>query len=673
MEFCGHLETAWNYEYTEFAGYLKTIISTEFCSYLTMPWTAAQEYRSHLLMPFRDAFVAHNHLEMTWKTAHAYHQPLEMVWQTRQDYVNHLQMAFGVVADAEAVNHLEMVFPVLARDEYLEHLQMLWFGGGTDIDQQYGVTVTMAGVVIDASEIRISRRRDTYVIAAALAMAGDPALLPGAVLPRDYAYLGAAEQSAARTGATVIISIAVAGEIETVTLLATELTDSKDVNGYDYTLTCESPAVLMDAPYSLPVSGEYGRAMASVIAGELTAGLPIALSWSGVDWYIPRGVLYANGETRLEVLRKLTSAVGARIESDQDGNITVRPYYDISRKDWGKVNPDGYINLGDTAFRHGRTLLEREDCNSIIVGDEAAAGASLTFAEEDLDYGIKIIKAYEVPWTNVNPGLETSGPDRVIIESGRVVWETVEREQIEIVEGAGTARHPIYEVISRSYGDNRELGAISYSEDGAVTTEVKGQSLVYLTYKTKYWQWRVKDKVSEAVQLYALPAWADAPVTIVVTFGDAAAAQGFVVVEPDEMLNVDGEGKHISELPPSQPFYFLLQHDASLVLDNVAISSGAVTGLGRVNREKEQLLQFVDQSAVQLPYIPDGDLAVEWYGRSPRLQVAGREIKAAAYPAIGEVSYNARMESYRVTPPQMSLAAEKKYYILITVKMVSKK
>ncbi len=37
MEFCGHLELTWTYEYTEFAGYLDMIISTEFCRRLTMP------------------------------------------------------------------------------------------------------------------------------------------------------------------------------------------------------------------------------------------------------------------------------------------------------------------------------------------------------------------------------------------------------------------------------------------------------------------------------------------------------------------------------------------------------------------------------------------------------------------------------------------------------------
>jgi len=78
--------------------------------------------------------------------------------------------------------------------------------------------------------------------------------------------------------------------------------------------------------------------------------------------------------------------------------------------------------------------------------------------------------------------------------------EVVTQENVQITEGAGGVDLPCYGNISYDYGTRINLGAIEIDEAGNVTTEITGETLVDITYDTKYWQWDVTDPDSETVQ-----------------------------------------------------------------------------------------------------------------------------------------------------------------------------
>ncbi len=74
-------------------------------------------------------------------------------------------------------------------------------------------------------------------------------------------------------------------------------------------------------------------------------------------------------------------------------------------------------------------------------------------------------------------------------------------EEIEIVEGAGSVSKPCYGLTeSPNYKTSVDLGAVTVLEDGTVTTFIKGNTLVELTYTTKYWMWDATNIDEEDVQ-----------------------------------------------------------------------------------------------------------------------------------------------------------------------------
>jgi hypothetical protein len=263
----------------------------------------------------------------------------------------------------------------------------------------------------------------------------------------------------------------------------------------------------------------------------------------------------------------------------------------------------------------------------------------------------------------------TSGGDWVVIESPQIVTKTIEGEEVEFINGSASLQNPCYRLVSVDYGDNDNLGAVVFAEDGTMTAEVTGQSLATVSYLTKYWRWMVADPNSEKVQLYSFPASGDVPVSLVVTFGESVDTDAFVVAEGDDQLNVDDDGNVKSTFAPGDIFKWLLQHDDTVKVAAVKCSSGVVALLGEVARTKTVNQQFAATDDVELSYIPNGGVTAKWYGRSPNLTVNGRTISVDDYPAVADLSYSAAMLSYRLTPPAMSLDEDENYYILIVVEM----
>ena len=333
------------------------------------------------------------------------------------------------------------------------------------------------------------------------------------------------------------------------------------------------------------------------------------------------------------------------------------------------------LSIGGNFLEVTERDLERSGYNSFTISDQMAGGKNLIYEEEDLQRGVKEIRAYPNPWDDDGLALATSGSkDRVIIQAPQEVIGRVDDEVVELIQGVGTTTKPIHQIISRDYGDNTQLGAISISPAGGVKSEIVGQSMVTLSYYTHYWKWRVLDDADEMVQLYTWPAWSDVPLTLVVTFGDVAAADGFCIFEPDDTRNIDDDGNVLSVLPPGMPYGFQGQLDETLKISEILTSSGIVKSNGSITREKVQELQFIDGSSVELSYMPtSGGIEMDWDGRTPSLDIDGRKVKPSAYPAIGDATYHAKMLGFTLTPPDLSdLPEDEEYRILIAINVVSK-
>ena len=164
----------------------------------------------------------------------------------------------------------------------------------------------------------------------------------------------------------------------------------------------------------------------------------------------------------------------------------------------------------------------------------------------------------------------------------------------------------------------------------------------------------------------------DVLATIVVEFGEGVDSTALVVVELDDAVNRDSEGKPTSSFHPGDEPGFVVHYDpAALRIDRVKCSSGMVIDNGPVSRVRKQQVQFVvPGKPVSLPHIPASGVSVDWYGNAPTISQAGRQLTASGIlPAIGQANYSINCHAYRLAPPPMSLAENESYPVLIVVYM----
>jgi hypothetical protein len=671
------IKHVWEALYTPVAGGVEHVWRYLLVAGVEHRWHMVPVVQGGINHRWSDLPVLQAGIEHSWRTLKVFQAGIEHNWPTYGLVAGGVEHRWGVLGPPlyGGVEHGWQVRDYAVLQGGVQHL---WMGGGIGVDQEFEVSVSFGGGELRPYEIRRRRSRSEAGVEIRLEMAGEPLSLAGAELPDDLYRYNASDRAAAIAAARVEIDIN--GTVRR--YLATEIAESVQLDG-GYTLVAESDLVLLGGPYADNISVvdgagnksyavEFGPGMAAVIAAELAALGGFTCDYQAVNWWIPGGVLYANNEPPLDVLRKMTAAIGAMIQPGASlTEIVVRPFFPVSVPHWRTAAPDEYVSYGGNCFSVAAAPSVRPGYNLYRISDQISVAQSLRFEERDVRRGLKELLAYEVPWTGVMPALEKSGGDWVVIEAGEVIEEVIEAEEVELIQGLGRTQQPIYQMVDRDYGDNRSLGAISFGEDGSIATEILSQSLCLVTYRTRYWRWLVADPRDERTQLYTWPAWADVPITIVLQFGDAAAASGFVVFEPDETLNVDGDGNVLSQMAPGDPYHFQGQHDDTVRIDSIACSSGAVAYRGQVSRAKEQQVVFADGAALELPYIPAGEVNIDWYGRAPQVIREGRKLTPGSSPAIGEAAYGARMHSYRLTPPPLVLSGEELYHILIVITMVS--
>lgn len=275
-----------------------------------------------------------------------------------------------------------------------------------------------------------------------------------------------------------------------------------EVGVEQFVVTLASPAILLDAPYATSITREFAGGMASAIAAEMADLADLAIDWRLVDWYIPPATLYANGETPLAIIRKLVEAVGGVLQSAPDGTLICRPEYPVSLPDRDTATPDFYLTDQDNFFAVASNPEVRDGFNKFLVSNqgEAAADSGLTLEQRDIDELTKEILVYRVPWTGAAIALRTSGGGWVsIVDEGVTTEDLV--ETVEIVSGEGRVQKPLYEKLGQEY-KQASLGAITPSEDGHLSSETAGNSLVEISYTTKYHLFRVSSDRIEEVQFY---------------------------------------------------------------------------------------------------------------------------------------------------------------------------
>lgn len=307
----------------------------------------------------------------------------------------------------------------------------------------------------------------------------------------------AAEYLACEHGAD--IEFTMAGK--TVRLRVTDRRRSRSHGDWRYTIDLQSPAAWLDAPYADPVTDETMSGAASALATQLAAGVA-AITWQTVDWTIPSDGLPSAGQTPLSLLRTLAAAPGAVLGSNWDGGLTVAPEYPLPITAWAGATPA--IAISEAAEVVGAEDDDewRGGYNAYLLttSDPDAATGDLRIDTVDNDDGSKTIRAAAVPW-NATLSLSHRGGSWVQLALAGDVWRE-ETETVQIVDGEGRTQYPCRQVLATDWLEH-ELGAITASEDGLITSAATGDSLLSITYRTLARTWTMIDSRDEEVMVVA--------------------------------------------------------------------------------------------------------------------------------------------------------------------------
>jgi hypothetical protein len=258
---------------------------------------------------------------------------------------------------------------------------------------------------------------------------------------------------------------------------------------------------MLDVPHSAPITKEFEASSAKRIVEELIAPYGIALQWDILDWNIKAETLFANEDSRINVIRNIVNSVGAKVQSTPGGKMVIKYKYAVDTDKYNTANLSTSLTDSADTFQVSENVIEKPGYNKYLVSDEASVESAAYLEQEDVenDPDSKIIKGYIVPWHDQNAAtLETSGGHTVRISYEGVKTEQIE-EQVEIFKGAGNVSKPVYGPIEVTplYDD---VGQIYAAEDGSLTASVDDETLIKIVYTTKYHKWTVFNSKDEDTQ-----------------------------------------------------------------------------------------------------------------------------------------------------------------------------
>ena len=378
-----------------------------------------------------------------------------------------------VISSVEITYNLETMTPVLGAVELIA----LRAQEGETVSLSWALEV--AGVDIQSvASISVARSMDQYAVSATVE------LLDGG----DYLRC--------TLGAAALLTL----NGEDVALIVTSRTHPRSHDDYRYQVQFSSPTVLLDAPWSDTISGDY-YGMAADIADNVAAW---PLTWSTVNWPIFEGRLQVSAQTPLTVLRQLAGAVGSIVVSEWDGDLTIEPEYPLSPSAYSSATPVYTVTEAGDVFTADESEAVEDYYNAVLIGDGQGEDGSSGNIHLDVidapDGDGKIVRGWCYPW-NTSLTLSHAGGSSVHIANDGDA-ERDESEMITIVSGEGATRYPVEDV--EEYGwQERSLGAITVDLEGKITAAVAGDSLLNITYTTRAREWRLRNSGDEDVLIIA--------------------------------------------------------------------------------------------------------------------------------------------------------------------------
>jgi len=447
---------------------------------LDMPYGNMPMKRAVLHMPLEDCKQFRRTLPMEYGDARQYRAVLDNEWNLSAGLRAILVERYSI-ADHQVRGAFEQLYALQSRDLLRSMLNQIYaMAAGLALVQRYEIEVTCDGQPITSMiNINIEQDEGLFHMSGELQLADQAEFL----LFREHE-------------SEVEITI----NDETFFFLPEKTRKSRPETGVNvYIVPLASPTLLLDSPHTTPITGTFSG-MAKSIVENLSGST--AVNWQLVDWFIPSGKLAANSEPPISIIKKIVSAAGGVVQTSPAGVLVCRPEYPVSVNLWSTTEPDIELTDQDDFFSLDPQPELRDGYNEFFVSDQQLTSGGLRKETEKTGDYTALIRVYQVPWNNTSIVRDYhSGGDWVSLVANGVVEETI-TEQIEIIEGAGQVSKPCYQELSHEYRQV-DLGDLTITEAGEVTSATAGYSLVIITYITRNWQFVATDYRDEDVQFYA--------------------------------------------------------------------------------------------------------------------------------------------------------------------------
>ena len=160
--------------------------------------------------------------------------------------------------------------------------------------------------------------------------------------------------------------------------------------------------------------------------------------------------------------------------------------------------------------------------------------------------------------------------------------------------------------------------------------------------------------------------------TLVLSFsgGMVSNASGTVRAAWDDTANKSAAGEVKTQFIPGDPAMFIVQAEPSVQITRVLATAGEVQYQGEVNRpQTDELGWAAADDRQQLAWRPAGGVSPTWYGNvGSGLKVDGMTATVTAgLPCLARLAYTARVRSYRLQTPKITLAKGQEYPLRVYI------
>jgi hypothetical protein len=439
---------------------------------LSQNWEDAPVVQAALWQWYGDTSDVQSALSQRWGDALAVQSALEQPWHLPQALKSVLEQRYAVTG-TEVQAFLSQLWNLHGYDAVRSLLAQPWLiAAAESLLVAASATITVAGAAVVPYHANVEWSGDQYALTGELHFADQGVWL--------------------RINDGDAVAVTCAGQ--TAQLIVSGKRRSRSLGRAVYLVELASEAILLDEPYALPLLARYDSIMASTLAQQLADAAGITVDWQIVDDYVYD--LYANNETPLALLRKLAGEWGGVLRCELDGTLSVVYRYPVNPAPapgdtWETVSPAATLTDQDNFFTSEESLDRRPGWNKYLVGNQDTATASERLEEEAASASRKLIRGYIVPWQDQGLYSLTTSKTGVSIQELAVPEADylVADELVEFVAGGGRTSKPVHAIDAYTWQDEA-LGAITWSEDGTLTSEVAGNSLLLISYRTRYRLWQ---------------------------------------------------------------------------------------------------------------------------------------------------------------------------------------